>query len=799
MLVDAQHAALSWVPPADTGRGAGAPSSSEPLLRYEVWAALCNISGECAAGSSAADLTLLSSTANASVNSTLLSGLAGARRYFFFLRAVNRAGGGAFANATQLTLQLPTAPQNFTAVVRADYGPLRILLSWAVPDNTGQGPGSQVEPILGYRLYVDDPPGAFNTSSARLLAEGMNRTFVAEFSAARRAPYIFMVVAANVLGYAVNGTGGARASEQAVAAPSPPRNLTAAVVGVRRIRLQWAPPADTGVGDGSRPLVSYGIEASRDANFSRAGNASGAALQVVDPSAASLNASVADVGPGFYFFRVYAVNGAGQSGASNVASEQGVSLPGPPSNLTAALSGEGAVALTWQLPLDTGIAGPGRAILRFRATVSANGSTIQTQSLAGTALNVTFAGLGHLTVYLFAMYASNDAGESGSPATIYFQPAALPSAPSLFTASVTMPLSILLTWALPSDTGRGGQSEVINSYLLEQDSVGASFQNITVIAFYNDFCDSLGMCSLLVNFTAARKAPYWFRIRARNVLGLGNFSVSSEQSINVPSAIPKISVLVNKSRQIILTWVSPVDTGVGDASRPLKSYVVLESFGDPNVSAPSIYTFANTTLSVFRNYNFTSSLFLYFRILAVNDAGRSSFVYTVKEQSIDTPTAPVMFNVALLGPLYMGLTWSLPINTGIGDQSRALKDFVLFMGRAVGSINLTVGNIVFTKENVISPNVTSWNKTGFQKGFTYFFHIQAENDAGFGDMSPTVQMPAIDLPLSPANFSASVRLPLQINLTWSTPTDTGFFQKDESRLTGYFLEQSEYSDFHNFS
>jgi hypothetical protein len=260
LLLDSQHVQLSWALPADTGQGNGAPSQAEPLLRYEVWAVRCNFSesaSDCAVAGGGP--LLLSATADTLGNATVVAGLTSARRYVLYLRAVNRAGGGGFGNATQVTLDLPSAPQNFTATVSPAYGPLRVALSWAPPANTGQGLGSQSgEPILGFRLYLGDDAGSLNGSRCRLLFkfQGVDRTFLASFPASRREPYYFMVSAVNLLGYGSNATGAALTSEQAVALPSAPRNLTVVVSGVLRVSLTWRPPADTGVGDSSRQLVS---------------------------------------------------------------------------------------------------------------------------------------------------------------------------------------------------------------------------------------------------------------------------------------------------------------------------------------------------------------------------------------------------------------------------------------------------------------------------------------------------------------------------------------------------------------
>jgi hypothetical protein len=56
----------------------------------------------------------------------------------------------------------------------------------------------------------------------------------------------------------------------------------------------------------------------------------------------------------------------GSSNYSNVTNEQGVTLPGPPSNVVATTPGENFIRITWAAPLDSGIGNQNRALVSYR-------------------------------------------------------------------------------------------------------------------------------------------------------------------------------------------------------------------------------------------------------------------------------------------------------------------------------------------------------------------------------------------------------------------------------------------------
>jgi hypothetical protein len=254
-----------------------------------------------------------------------------------------------------------TVPLSFAATINSTYGALRVFLSWELPDNTGQGPNNKVEPVTGYSLYQSDSPNVFNDMTAVLLQKGMSRNFFVTFPQKRVQPYYFMVIAANQLGYGNNRTASAFMVSYAIDAPLAPTALSAAVVGVRRIALTWVKPTDTGTGDNSRALFKYVLQQSASSDFSTVQS-----IYEPGPLLTTFTVDVPTSGPNPFFFRILANNEVGSSNYSNVTNEQGVTLPGPPSNVVATTPGENFIRITWAAPLDSGIGNQNRALVSYR-------------------------------------------------------------------------------------------------------------------------------------------------------------------------------------------------------------------------------------------------------------------------------------------------------------------------------------------------------------------------------------------------------------------------------------------------
>jgi hypothetical protein len=173
---------------------------------------------------------------------------------------------------------VPAAPANLTATVSGDI----IFLVWAAPPTA----------ILGYRLEAGFTPGS--TIAFRTLAPTPGP--VSGFTATPIPPGTYYLRI-----YAFDATGVSAPSNEVVAvvngascaaAPAPPTNLTANVIGTS-VTLIWTP------GSGGCPPTSYILQA---------GSAPGASnLAVLTLPAAVLGATAP---PGVYYVRVLAQNGA---------------------------------------------------------------------------------------------------------------------------------------------------------------------------------------------------------------------------------------------------------------------------------------------------------------------------------------------------------------------------------------------------------------------------------------------------------------------------------------------------------
>jgi hypothetical protein len=758
--------------PLDTGQGNGRNNTAQPLLGYIILQKSCYL---LLPNCSATDAPLGFVTG---LNGTFENFTSG-RIYWFSVAAVNLAGSGPSVNVSQITLFLPSPPLDFTATVT---GNLAILLSWKTPSDTGLG--NQIEPIIAYRVYRDGSIGGFVAATAELIFEGLTNNLPLTYPASRKQPYYYVVTASNLLGYGKGVEFQAFAQQAVVATPTIPQNLTARVVGVQLVQLTWSLPNDTGVGDQSWNLTGFDLQLALGELFSPL------LLNITIPgSALSWTLTMPAIGPSFYFFRIASINEAGKSSQSDTAQEQGVGLPGIPSNLSAITIFDRVASLTWDLPLDTGVNGSGRAILRYYITASTSETQILQLIVASPALSTNITGLSHLIVYTFRVYAINDAGQSLAAAMVIAQPVTYPSEPVNLTAVVRQSLQIVLLWSIPLNTGQGGQLKALDWYLLEMENStqNVSFANTNSVQAWQISCVDQ-RCSFAVNFSAARPEPYRFRLRAKNVVGLGASSYAFEQSINVPSPPVQPSALVTGPRQITILWTIPDDTGVGNQTisglyqRQILNYTLEQSFGDSTFVSQTTLTILGAQIrSIAVNLNVASPTYFFFRIYAINSAGRSLPSSTVSEQSLDLPSISNI-SIDVSGPLRMLISWTNPVNFGPGDQSRPLVRYLLQAAE-----NQTV-NFTWLQLN-IPANSTSQSVSGFTKGLKYTFRIAAVNSAGIGPFQSSSK-DAISLSNAATNFTARISVPFQIDLAWNLPTDTGFYSSDGNRISSFALQYS---------
>jgi fibronectin type 3 domain-containing protein len=260
--------------------------------------------------------------------STTVPNLKNGTTYYFKVTAVNQAGEGPGADTEAVPVTTPGAVAGLTAT--ADVA--QVTLSWTAPPSNGGAP------ITGYHLYVGTTADFRGASPlATLTGTGVTVTGLSGGTT-----YYFRVAALNRVGEGP----GADTQAVPVTTPGAPTSLTA-TPGDSRVTLSWAAPASDG-GSSVREYIVY--------QGTSPGGETGAPVRGSPVTGTSTTVTGLHNGT-TYYFKVAAINAAGQSPLSGEASAalQRITVSSPPPSGTATPSGPASSATT---PASTGPASP---------------------------------------------------------------------------------------------------------------------------------------------------------------------------------------------------------------------------------------------------------------------------------------------------------------------------------------------------------------------------------------------------------------------------------------------------------
>jgi acid phosphatase type 7 len=264
--------------------------------------------------------------------------------------------GGAFGGGTITSAPAPQPPA--APSLSATAGDATVRLSWNAPSDGGA-------PISAYRVYRGTTAGG-----ETLLTTAGNVTTYDDATALNGTKYYYRVAAVNSAGEGTQSNE-VSATPAAAAAQRPAAPSLSATPGDSTVRLSWSAPAD-----GGAPITAYsvyrGIAAGAETLLTSVGN-----VTTYDDGTA-LNATT-------YYYRVAAVNGAGEGARSNEVSAT-PSAPSPPPlpfPRTALLDDfarpAGALGTNWQSP---GLADPGTVTIKSSGlTASTTGASSATWKL----------------------------------------------------------------------------------------------------------------------------------------------------------------------------------------------------------------------------------------------------------------------------------------------------------------------------------------------------------------------------------------------------------------------------------
>lgn len=471
---------------------------------------------------------------------------------------------------------VPTAPRFFTLGLQDDD----VEVAWSPPSYVGSSA------IQGYHVYRGTLPGYVS-----LVKDVTNPNTVSWTDTGRSygVTYYYRVAAYNGQGEGENTT---EKSVTPATTPTAPQSLSAAG-GAGQFLVTWTDPASSG----GAAITGYRIHRGASSNFQA--SESNLLAEI------GANNSFTDIQVGSddtKYYRVVAVNGMGQSPASNSAGGTTYSVPATPA-MPIVTTGISSITITWTPPSSA------TAITSYRIYA---GNTAQETSLLTTVDDeihtFTEEGLASGQTRYYRVAGVNSAGEGGISPAVSGTTLRLSTAPTLVMATGG-PDTITLTWGPPTDPG----SSTPTHYRVYRGTTSGSLTWLADTVDGNNVSfDDTGLPDA---------ATRYYKVSA--VTSAGEGAHSSEvvaTTHNLPSAATLTAT--PDVERIVLAWTPPANAGgTGAVITSYKIYrgtaAGAETYLDTTTVAPQeTYTYSDPRLD--------SSVTYYYYVRAVTAAGEGT-------------------------------------------------------------------------------------------------------------------------------------------------------------------------------
>jgi len=488
--------------------------------------------------------------------------------------------------------------------------------------------------------------------------------------------------------------------------------------------------------------------------------------------------------------------------------------------------------LFWNPPTDTG-AGVGveYQLVSYSVRVYMASSSFDFQVAAfNTSTNISYFRGSRLlkgTTYYAAVSAVNDAEggisrASQSPPKTVIDSSGPPSStmlcsfdawfyPTAGTCKKTGPLSLMLTWAKPSDSGAGEgivtPETTILAYEISLSNDGLFLKNISTLQV-----NAISSQSMTHTFTGLlRDVMYWARIRAITSIGPGMYTVSDGQLSTDTPGPPQLLTVQSKTTSatgrphISVSWSIPNDLGSNNATCLILSYTLTVS-NDSSFPTSSDGTFAETAtmfqlplqagdtvaqrqiIQYLTIRSVQKGLAYFLRVQATNGVGGGQNSNVMQVLITGYPGQPNGVTIMVSGPLALLVVWSPPVDLGAGENVQyddLVYEFVTWSW-LLGSKSAPFPTLINWKQVPGGANVTSLQISNLSKGLVYKVAIRAVNLAsgdpslqssgtggGFWKEDDTDGVVVLNLPSSPINVTLRPSGNLSLLVKWIPPADTG--------------------------
>jgi fibronectin type 3 domain-containing protein len=268
-----------------------------------------------------------------------------------------------------------------------------------------------------------------------------------------------------------------------------------------------------------------------------------------------------------------------------------VTLPTPPSNLTASVVSSTQVNLSWTASTESG------GTISKYLVERCQGTGCSTFAQIGTSTSTTYADSGLIgsTVYQYRVRAQDAVGTLGPYSSTAAATTAAPviTAPQSLAATVVSAAQINLSWTAATETGG-----TISSYLVERCS-GAnctSFAQIgtSTTTTYND-----------TGLTGS--TSYSYRVRVKDTAGnTGPYSTTASGTTTAPviSAPGGLAATAASSSQINLSWTASTETGGAIASYLVERCTGAACTTFARIGTSTTTTYTDTGLTASTSYSY---------------------------------------------------------------------------------------------------------------------------------------------------------------------------------------------------
>jgi phosphodiesterase/alkaline phosphatase D-like protein len=407
------------------------------------------------------------------------------------------------------------------------------------------------------------------------------------------------------------------------------------------------------------------------------------------------------------------------------------------------------INLSWTAATETG--GTISSYLVERCT----GAACSTFAQVGTSTTTSFndVGLNGSTSYSYRVRAKDAASATGPYSNTASATTAAPTFvdPASLTATASGPAQVNLSWTAATETGG-----TISQYLIERCSGACgSFAQVgtsTTLAFSD---------TGLLGSTA-----YSYRVRATDGTNSSAYSNISSTTTAAPTfTTPStLTATAASNTQINLSWAAATETG-GTISQYL-----IESCQGP--SCTTFTQVGTSTTTSFSNTGLLASTSYSYRVRATDGTGFSTYSNIGTATTLaNAPTAPSNLTATPSGPVQINLSWTAATETG-GTISSYL-------------VERCTGAACSTFAQVGTSTATSFNDVGLNGSTSYSYRVRAKDAASAtGPYSNTASATtAVPTFVAPANLTATVSGPVQVNLSWTAATETG------GTITNYLIER----------